>query len=112
MAAWEVYTVYDSVTVGEAYGFQIGSSKKEVFDSMVGINEEFDFHSVWISYQEGMNSLVDIIPVDDLSYESVHLRKQWQVTIGSRSLLNSIRFTFDDEHLIEIYRHRQAVEFP
>ncbi len=111
--AWETYTIYDNVTEGKAYGFQIGDSKKDVFTKIKSEDQQFEFHSVWLFYPYPYeNSRMEIITISDLNYEKLDNANPWIVTIGSESLLNSIRFTFKNGFLKELNRHRQVMEFP
>lgn len=103
---WVSY-IDESITEGSGYGFNIGSTKKEV----LAIAEDL-YRDKQIS--PGFN----IYDRDDPRNKPLNLNKdayllfdrdEWRFYFGHR---NSIAFYFNNNSLIEIYRHRQYFEFP
>lgn len=108
-----LYTKDDIVTTGMAYGYEIGQSKRVVLESILKFASSDDYSSIYVSYQEGMNSKLDIYPIAKVTYDSISRHDQWDVAIGSENnFLNGIRFTFRNDILVKIYRHRQLFELP
>lgn len=106
--AWNAYTIHDSINEGSAYGFKIGTSKKEAYAAI----SKYDFHSIWLIYPERTSSGIEILKAHEISFDKLDKVNQWELTFGSENLLNSIRLVFQENKLVNIYRHRQAVELP
>lgn len=108
VVAWKTYTIHDSVHSGSAYGFNIGASKIETYSVVA----DYDFHSIWLIYPDRVSPGIVILKSHQISFDQLDKVDQWELTFGSESLLNSIRLVFQDNKLVNIYRHRQAVELP
>ncbi len=108
-----MYIKDESVSSGAAYGYQIGQSKGEVFKIIKSLASEEDYKSIFVSYQEGMNSKLDIVRIGEVRQEQIERHNQWDIAIGSeKNFLNGIRFTFNKQRLSKIYRHRYPFELP
>ena len=108
VVSWQLYTIHDSVYEGSAYGFSIGASKRETYSAI----SRTDVHSIWLIYPERTSPGIEILKGHEITFDKLEKVNQWELTFGSESLLNSIRLVFQDNELVNIYRHRQAVELP
>ena len=62
---------HDAVTSGKAYGYEIGQSQKPVFERIKSLAPKEDYKVLYVSYQAGMNSQIDILPISELSFEDI-----------------------------------------
>jgi len=105
-------TIHDSVDEGTKYGFTIGETKGAAHLNLLKWRNK-NPELIVITYAK-----VDGYAQEQfikLSFEFDELKKydQWRVHLnGERSGSNSIRLTFENENLTNIYRHRQYYELP
>lgn len=107
---WNTY-VDETITAGAAYGFTIGNSKQEVLASVSRLNEH-PHAVVYVSYGPKAGDNFTAIP-SPTRLGQLQEHDQWSVLLdGGGKFSNSIRLTFRDGQLGEIYRHRQHFELP
>jgi hypothetical protein len=108
--AWATY-IDDTVYSGSAYGFEIGSSKKQVVRDMALVSIEYPNTHVY-GYEERTGNSFSI-PVNDTALDVLDTRDHWELLLdGKWEFWDSIDLYFQDEKLIKIHRHRQLFEIP
>jgi len=107
---WASY-IDNTVASGTAYGFTIGSSKQDALAS-TGNLSDYPHATVYVDYgpRAGDNFTVAPLP-SNLGKLQQHDR--WNVLLrGNDKFFDSVRLTFRNGKLVEIYRHRQNFELP
>ena len=103
---WASY-IDESITEGPGYGFNIGSSKEEILKIADDLYRD---KQITLGY--------NIYDIDDPRNKPLNLKKDitlffdkddWRFYFGHR---NFIALYFENNSLIEIYRHRQYFELP
>ena len=107
-----VSTIHDSIDEGGKYGFTIGNSKKEAYTALLAWKEN---HPELIVLTYG--SLEGFTQKQyfklDIKFEVLSKYDQWRVHIDGNDIgSNSIRLTFKNGDLANLYRHRQYYELP
>jgi hypothetical protein len=105
-------TIHDSVDEGTKYGFTIGETKT---DTHVNLLEWRDKHPelIVITYAKVGGYAQEQFVKLSLEFDELKKYNQWRVHLnGERSGSNSIRLTFENGSLTNIYRHRQYYELP
>lgn len=106
---WITY-IDDTVTIGSGYGFNIGETKVEAFQSA---KNQFSSKNVFILYPLDKNNWGPHRKVhfsdEDLSI--LAKREMWQFYFD-QEYFDSLRLTFKSNSLISIYRHRKKFELP
>jgi hypothetical protein len=105
-------TIHDSIDEGEKYGFIIGNSKKEAYSALLGWKKDhpelvvFTYAGIEGFTQKQYFKL-------DLKFDVLKEYNQWRVHIDGNDIgSNSIRLTFENGDLVNLYRHRQYYELP
>lgn len=105
-------TIHDSVDEGTKYGFTIGETKDDAHGSLFEWRDKYP-ELIVITYTEvdgyAKKQFIKLI----LEFDELKNYNQWRVHLnGERVGSNSIRLTFENDSLINIYRHRQYYELP
>lgn len=106
------YTIHDSVYEGTKYGFTIGEDKA---DAHVNLLEWRKLHPelILITYAKVDGHDQEQLVKLSLEFEDLQKYNQWRVHLnGEMGGSNSIRLTFENDSLKNIYRHRQYYELP
>ncbi len=95
---------------GEAYGFTIGTSKKDVHQKALSIYAE---KKVYILYpldgnNHGPHKKI-VFSIDD--YQLLKNQDSWKIYFN-KGYYNFIELKFEDQILVSIYRHRKNFELP
>ena len=112
------------VTNGDAYGFMIGESKREVYRNAYGkisslnsghtklfIREEVDIDAASkYALKPQANFMVET-SLNVAGFESFSKKNKWKIYFNA-SYYNFIEFEFRDDKLTRIYRHRKDFELP
>lgn len=107
-----LWVTYIDVRVesGQAYGFNIGDSKVEVFE-----NAKNQFKSKTIYFLHPLDNRnygpLKIIAFDEEDYLILSKREVWEL-FYKKNYADFIKFRFENNKLISIYRHRQKFELP
>jgi hypothetical protein len=102
--------ICETITSGEGYGFKIGDTKEQVYNKTA---ELFKDGKVFILYP--LNEQ-DFGPHKQIKFESQEYKliedsNVWEFYFNE-GFFDSIRFTFKDDCLVKIHRHRQYFELP
>lgn len=106
---WTIYTVDKTVTSGEAYGFSIGETRAQVADRLKEPSRTGDWRIAYVGDTPRELREIDVrdIQANDLPENGVvSLRK------AEGNSTNTLRLTFLDGRLTELYRYRHFSEFP
>lgn len=107
---WGSY-IDETITSGAAYGFTIGNSKQEALASTSRLNKH-PHAVVYISHDLKTGEYFTI-PLAATHASQLQTHDQWDVLLDGEDMFsNSVRLTFRDDKLAEIYRHRQYFELP
>lgn len=126
IAAYPVYlwaTYIDEViTEGDAYGFQIGESKREVYGKLSRELKSIVEHgeSIFIEIKSTSDIEEYVATKKDHSvmirpsfhgvgFSKFRMKNQWDFYVGG-SYFNSLKLNFCDDKLCRIYRHRKYFE--
>ncbi|MGI9227243.1 MAG: hypothetical protein ACR2PU_00475 [Gammaproteobacteria bacterium] len=102
----------ESVSAGSAYGFEIGLSKKQSFQSIRKQVEKYPNLVIYYSYGNKAGDNETVRPVDN-EYSKVEVQDRWTLLLdGEGEFFNVIKLSFDEDKLIRIYRHRKYFELP
>lgn len=107
--AWVIYTVDKTVTSGEAYGFSIGETRTQVADRLKEPSRTAGWRIAYLGDTPRTLRKIDVrdIQANDLPENGVvSLRK------AEDNPVNTLRLTFLDGRLTELYRYRHFSEFP
>ena len=96
----------DTVTDGSGYGFDIGDNKEEIFATLQKLYADKQISLDYNPYSKDQPAYQQLDFEKDipLFYEE----NSWMFYFGHKD--NIIRFRFEKEKLVEIYRHRQFLE--
>ncbi len=100
-------TIHESVEVGSAYGFEIGTSKIEVI-TRLKTQQTYTIEVINLISANRNSKLVSLSSPLEYYTES----DWWGVMFESPFFFDSITFEFCDEKLCRIYRERQYFETP
>ena len=120
---WFTY-IDESVTVGSAYGFQIGDKKKDVYESLplklnnlkeadesifiqIKVTDEI---ATTLATRTGFDVMIEPL-FHDVGYTVFSSQNTWYFYING-SFFNSLKLEFCEEKLCKIYRHRKYFELP
>jgi hypothetical protein len=107
---WATYIDETSVS-GSAYGFTIGTSKQEALASVRRLTS-YPHAVVHVSYGPRAGDHFSVAPVP-ANLDRLQEHDQWKVLLdGKDGFSNSVRLTFRDGELVEIYRHRKHFDLP
>ena len=102
----------ESVTVGSAYGFEIGSAKKQSFDDIKKLLTLYPHLVIYYSYGSKAGDYELVLPTDN-EYSKIEQQDRWTLLLdGDNEFFNVIKLSFRENKLIEIYRHRKYFELP
>ncbi len=106
---WSTY-IDETITEGEAYGFNIGDTKLEVF---ARAKNGYLNKTVFILHPLDKN---DFGPHKQMSFEDEYFkliedRDKWTFYFDKR-FFNFLKLTFEHEKLTGIHRHRKNFEMP
>lgn len=105
-------TIHDSVEAGTKYGFTIGETKKEAHSDLLEWRDKYP-ELIVITYAEVDGYTQKQFIKLSLEFDELKNYNQWRVHLnGERVGSNSIRLTFENDSLTNIYRHRQYYELP
>lgn len=107
---WATY-IDEATVTGSAHGFTIGTSKREALDSVRRLGN-YPHAVVYVSYGPRAGDHFTVDPAS-AHVEQLQEHEIWKVLLeGKGKFFNSVRLTFRDGELVEIYRHRQHFELP
>ena len=103
---------YETIESGEAYGFSIGMSKAEVFETA---KQQYKRKKIYMldlidEYGEKSTSHVELV-FSEQQYAEIKYRDIWKFYF-KKHFRNTLSLYFEDDRLIEIYRHKQIMELP
>lgn len=102
----------ESIKIGTAYGFEIGSSKKQSFDDIKDSLNQFPQLVIYYSYGRKAGDYEIVLPTDN-DYSKIEQQDRWILLLdGDGEFFNVIKLTFRENKLIEINRHRKYFEMP
>lgn len=105
-------TIHDTVTEGSNYGFTIGKSKHETYQNVIELKEDYPNLVIYTYVSSSTSAQKKHIKLKH-DFEHLKLHKQWRIYFkGDGEYSNSIRLNFDNDKLINFYRHRQFYELP
>ena len=97
-----------------AYGFEIGSTKKQTIEDIKKLSKEYPNLAVHIIYGTRAGDMKTLKLTDDI-YSELATNDDWWVLLNNNSEFkfhNIIRLTFENQHLTVIHRKRQNFELP
>ena len=100
--------------VGNAYGFKIGSSKKQTIENIKKLKKEYPNLAIHITYGPQAGDMKTIKLIDN-AYSEVATNDDWWLLLDNTSEFkfhNIIRLTFEEQYLTVIHRKRQNFELP
>ena len=114
IAFFYITYIDDAQTSGSAYGFTIGSTKKETVEDIKKLLNNHPNVVVHINYgpRVGDNKFIKI---DKTTYFELESHNRWWILLDDTSdhvFSDSIRLTFNNERLSKIHRRRQYFELP
>ncbi len=100
----------ETITSGEGYGFKIGETKEQVYHK---VGELFKDKQVYILHPLGKQNHGPHKELRHTSeeYEIIKVRDRWDFYF-TEDYFDTIKFTFEDDHLVRIHRHRKYFELP
>jgi hypothetical protein len=102
----------ESVSAGTAYGFEIGLSNKQSFQSVRKLLDKYPNLVIYYSYGNKAGDNETVHPVDN-EYPKVEAQDRWTLLLdGDGKYHNVIKLSFEENKLIRIYRHRKYFELP
>ena len=105
-------TIHDSVEAGTKYGFTIGETKENAHGSLLDWRDKHPELIVFTYAEVDGYAQKQFIKLS-LEFDELKNYNQWRVHLnGERLGSNSIRLTFENGSLTNIYRHRQYYELP
>lgn len=108
---WASY-ISETTSSGSAYGFSIDSSKAQSAAALEAFRQAHPEAAVYVSYGQRAGDNFTVAA----SEAKLHLLQphdQWNILLsGPGEFGNSVRLTFKDDRLAEIYRHREYFELP
>ena len=108
---WTTY-INDEVTEGRKYGFVIGATKDAAFERAVAESQLNPQMYIYINYGPRAGDVIQV-KLSSLSASDVAAHDRWLLLYDGRDRFsNSLRLTFKNGKLSEIYRHRQYFELP
>jgi len=106
------YTIHDSVYEGTKYGFTIGEDKADAHMNLLEWRKSHP-EFILITYAKVDGHDQEQLVKLSLEFEDLQKYNQWRVHLnGEMGGSNSIRLTFENDSLKNIYRHRQYYELP
>lgn len=120
---WITY-IDKSVTEGVAYGFEIGSTKSEIYrllpQNLYSVARNPGMYFVYLTVTEPLASGLGALPESRLllqtqftpyGYSNFEAQDVWKIYLEG-SFRDSITLLFCNDELCEIRRHRQYFELP
>ena len=99
----------EKITTGSGYGFQIGSTKKEVFDQILNMYEnDIERYRIYKNQEYENEFLFSPQKKDFVNLENYN---EWKFYFD-KIHWDFIFFEFQNDKLILIHRHRQFYELP
>ena len=107
--AMNFFSKYETIENGEAYGFSIGMSKAEVFETAKQQYKRKKIYRVDLIYEHGgtSRSHVELI-FSDKQYEEIKNREIWEFHF-KKNFRDKLRFYFEDDRLVSMYRHKELI---
>ena len=106
---WLTY-IDDTITSGEGYGFNIGETKEQIFDKAIKIFQDENIYILNSLDGRGYRSHEEFEFTSE-DYELLKNRNKWEFYYAE-GYFDSIKLTFEQDRLVEIYRHRKKFELP
>lgn len=102
----------DTKKEGKAYGFEIGTSKKQTFSDVRNLLDVHPRLVIYVSYGPRAGDNKTIKPLDS-SYAEVKPHDNWVLLLnGKGEFFDFTRLYFEKGNLVKIHRHRQYFELP
>lgn len=110
MLVTHLFYIGEIITKGSAYGFDIGTSKQFAFEILLekANCKEITYISYFSPKSKNKNEL-SIIEANDNEILSIDT---WQLRMKSWVPVDNLQLKFENDSLIEIYRHRDLFEVP
>ena len=107
--AMEFFSKYRTIESGEAYGFSIGMSKAEVFETAKQKYKRKKIYKVDLIYEHDgtSRSHVELI-FSEKQYEEIKEREIWEFYF-KKNFRDKLRFYFEDDLLVSMYRHKELI---
>jgi hypothetical protein len=103
-------TIHDSIEAGTKYGFTIGQTKEDAHTSLLEWQEKHP-ELIVMTYTEIEGFTQKQFTKLSLEFDELKNYNQWRVHLNGEQIgKNSIRLTFENDTLTNIYRHRQYYE--
>ena len=102
----------ESVTVGSAYGFEIGSPKGQSFNDIRKLLNQYPNLVIYYTYGNKAGDNEIVLPIDN-EYSKIEQQDRWALLLdGDGEFFNVIKLSFNENKLVNIYRHRKYFELP
>ena len=102
----------ESVAVGSAYEFEIGSPKKQSFDDIKKLLNQYPHLVIYYSFGSKAGDYEIVLPIEN-EYSKIDPQDRWTLLLdGDGEFFNVIVLSFEENKLIKIYRHRKYFELP
>ena len=100
------------VTEGNAYGFSIGMTKKQVFDVAKSQYEGKMIYMLNLVDDKGVKNAAHVnLKFSEEQFLQIESRDMWEFYF-KKTFRNMLRLTFENEELVSIYRHKKFTELP
>jgi hypothetical protein len=108
---WASY-ISETTSSGSAYGFTVGSSKFQSAAALTDFRQTHPKASVYVSYGSRVGDHFTV-PASETQLNALRPHDQWDILLNGPGEFNdSVRLTFNEGRLVDIYRHRQYFELP
>jgi hypothetical protein len=105
-------TIHDVVKEGEKYGFHIGMTKDEVWEQLPKMSEQAPIGYVF-TYGQSARLEYGPLKFDAEFKQRLFQEERWSLYYDEEyKWWDSIDLTFQNDILVEMYRHRQYWELP
>ena len=111
--AMNFFSKYETIESGEAYGFSIGMSKAEVFETAKQKYKRKKIYRVDVDvvYEHDRSRIsrshVELI-FSKKQYEEIKDREIWEFHF-KKNFRDKLRFYFEDDLLVSMYRHKELI---
>lgn len=105
---WLTY-IDETIISGEGYGFAIGDSKQQVFGKANKLYQDKKLFILYPSDHQGLGPHREFNFTEE-EYELIKDRNLWDFHYPTGYFVDCIKLTFEQDKLVEIYRHRQKFE--
>lgn len=103
----------DTVTEDKGYGFSIGEDKLTAFTYITNKNVSNTVDVVYAIQVGEKPQNFSVVNIQQDTFHHINNFNTWNLLLNKeRNFLNTIRLTFKENELIEIYRHKQWLELP